>query len=227
MKLDVQNDSLEVVRVDPFNCIYGNGICLLRNNKALINKLDTAGFLNIVDYKRGRVLSSTPFPENTVLSGFDEQVQRSIYMNTFVTTSPDATKFAYGVCYSEQYGFGRIEHDSLLIDKEYVYSDMKILDIIDGYILPADDSRANATDAIGTDNFAVFLYSGAGYASDDVGVGKDVLVYSWDGTPVVHLVLDKKVNSIAYDKDRKKLLCLSHIPESLYIEYDLNGIIDL
>lgn len=148
-------------------------------------------------------------------------------MNTCVANSPDATKFAYGVCYSEQYGFGRIEHDSLLIDKGYVYSDMKILDIIDGYILPADDSRANATDAIGTDNHAVFLYSGAGYESDETSIGKDVLVYSWNGTPVVRLVLDKKVNSIAYDKDRKKLLCLSHIPESLYIEYDLNGIIDL
>jgi hypothetical protein len=49
----------------------------------------------------------------------------------------------------------------------------------------------------------------------------DVLVFNWDGKPVIHYKLDKKVTSVSVTKDSKRLYALINNEEPQIIYYDL------
>ncbi|MDD4712119.1 MAG: BF3164 family lipoprotein [Bacteroidales bacterium] len=55
-----------------------------------------------------------------------------------------------------------------------------------------------------------------------VNSANDVLVFNWDGKPVIHYKLDNKIASISVTKDSKRLYALINKEEPQIIYYDLN-----
>jgi hypothetical protein len=225
--VEAVGDSLKVVDTRSLSSLGALGLQLLTESKALqVTFMDSVTFLKLANISNGEVLSTIGYPHNPALSEFSGMVQNTVYGNSFVAVSPDCSHFAYSVGFSEQYGFGRIVDDKLIMDKEYVYSPIKIKDVVGGrVIIPAKDNRINSVHATGTSKYAIFAYSGNDNRSK--ALSNIILIYSWDGNPKALLKLDKKVNSVAYDGERNVLVAVSDDEGSYYLEYDLNGVIGL
>jgi hypothetical protein len=72
-------------------------------------------------------------------------------------------------------------------------------------IMTNEKTLSTYTNGYATDQFIFCLFSNAFESSSNSNTGKDIFVFTWDGKPVVHLVLSEAVSAFAISKDIKML----------------------
>lgn len=171
------------------------------------------------------VYSSLPMPPDGIISEMNAVNKYSIYLNTKVAVSPDKSKYAWGVNSFPYYGFGRIIDDSLYADKYYFYSTLTIGKIWEDLVMPDNEQRINVLAATSSDKYAIFLYSDNIYKDAGKFSGNTILLYSWDGEPILKLLVKERLLFITYDIERKRLIGLTEEPQGLLVEYDMSDIL--
>lgn len=228
LNIEVANDSIDI-HVKDLNCQLNSMSMAINKNRFITpTRLDSCQ-IKITD-RQNNTCAELPYLKNISLSNYEFMAQNSIYMNMPIAISPNKSKYAFGVMYANIYGFGRIIGDSLTCDASYEYSPMKIgrISDIEGdrlRIAPAIDNTINVVSAIGTKDYAIFVYSGH-RLDDKVLYGTCFLLYKWDGIPYLRIDIDTNIAYICFDSERNILAGLSYSPEAKLVEYDLNGIIN-
>lgn len=227
--VDVVDDRLVVVGRKPFTARGGFGRCFLSGNKALmVTSFDSLLIkLTTVD---GRIISSLGYPTEGVLSAYPYNLQNTIYLNSIVAVSPDESKFSLASMSNSLYCFGRIEGDALVLERQILYPDMqvRIREVANvGYdiLLPEHESPANVIDGFGTKNHVAYLYCGKEMGKSQTA--QTILVYDWSGKPVMALNAKEGLSNILYDSKRNVIVGIAKTPEAIYVEYSLEGIIEL
>ncbi len=179
----------------------------------------------LIDFN-AHVYSVAPIPPDGVISDMGEKSQFSLYLNTLLTISPDKRKFAWGARHFPYYGFGRILDDSLYADNYLFYSKFEVGSVYDDLVIPKNESIINVLAAVSSDSYVAFLYSDNQYKDAAIFSGNIILVYDWNGEPVLKLSTKERLRTIFYDRDRKRLIGVTEMPQGLLVEYDMNGILD-
>lgn len=182
-------------------------------------------FCRLKDYQNN-IYSVLPMPSDGYISELPQMNQFSLYLNTLFAFSPDKTKYAWAVRHFPYYSFGRIVADSLYVDRSLFYDKVKIGNIDDdGIAIPSNDNSINVLSATSSDLYAIFLYSDNVYADAIKFSGNTILLYSWDGEPVLKLLVKERLLFITYDIERKRLIGLTEEPQGLLVEYDMSDIL--
>ncbi len=219
---DCMGDSLKL-SVRSMNSILGSGSIFVGDNRVLMISSMDSSFIVLSD-STGEKISCIDFPNVENLSQLDWSYKYQMFVNTAVAVSPSCRNFAWGVTYFPIMGFGRICGDSISVDKSYDLAPAKY-EILDKYIICDKDQPVNFVAGVGTDKYAVFIYSGCRYEDATVG-GRRMLLYTWDGTPYKRVDLDMDVYCIKYDPERNVIFGLAMNPDPVFVEYDMKGIID-
>ena len=97
--------------------------------------------------------------------------------------------------------------------------------------MPEHSSLVNIISSFASDKYVAYLYSGCVYYDKEnknaETTGNVILLYSWTGEPAVALRVNENLGNIAYDASRNTIVAIVKTPESQYVEYSLDGILDL
>lgn len=177
------------------------------------------------------IISSTldfPFFEET--KNFPVISMSSLYLSTLATVRPGEQKI---VCVSQTHGvlsFCNIVGNQLKEYKQIKYYPPKVSSLQKAGSPTIAFSRDNKIGFCGVasdENNVLVLYSGRTFNSHGVLSHhcEHVLIYNWKGEPVKRLILEKPLYSMNYDEKTKTLYGIGYDPETVILEYDLNGII--
>lgn len=226
----VDGDSLKVLLAKE-NCLVNTTSIALEMNRFIQTSRRDSMMYSLVDAETN-VVSKVMYPQNVSLNEYNWLAQNSIYMNTVFACSPDKQHYAWGVMYYALFGFGEIlDLDSLTLNTVYEYFPMKVQEVVeyeDGRmrIQMAHDNITSTISCVGTDKYALFLYSGRLVDNNgklDDWYADDILIYKWDGTPFRRLKTDTRMADIQYDAKRNVLFGIAYMPEATLVEYDMSA----
>lgn len=229
LTLDVCNDSVSI-SVKSLNCHVGTTALPIDKEHYLGYAAQDSCMYKLTSLE-GKIYSEIDYVPNTSLSEFEYQAQNSVYLNTNFAKSPNSKKFAFGVLNATMFGFGEIiNNDSLKLNTFYEYSPMKIAnaasyqnDIYSSRISLKNDNITNVVSCVGTDDNVVFAYSGFPI-NDMEHFGSCLLIYDWDGNPIVRAEIDDNITNLFYDVKKDLLIALSFVPEARLVVYDMKDI---
>ncbi len=235
--VSAEDSGLVVTRRIPYKAGGSLGRSFLSGDRVL-----TTTFFDSLTIKLatldGEMLSFLGYPTEGILSTYPYQLQNTIFHNTRVVTSPDEKHFSFGVTFTGMYGFGDIVDNRLILTRliNYPGIEVKIKEvktISENYsiIMPEYSSPVNTISCFASDKYVAYLYSGGVYYDEKnksaENTGNVILLYSWTGEPAVALRVNENLGNIAYDASRNTIIAIVETPESQYVEYSLDGILDL
>lgn len=174
------------------------------------------------------LVSFIPFPDFKETEGLTAMEKSAIYISSTIVASPDFTKI---VCAPQNAGvisFMNLKGNSVEEYKRLIYNPPLVrTPRTEGATAIVYDwnSMLTFSDVICENEFVLALYSGRTHNSHGLSAqyGEHVLMYSWDGIPMQHFVLEKPLSSLKYDRDNKVIYGIGYDPEGVIIEYDLNS----
>lgn len=88
------------------------------------------------------------------------------------------------------------------------------------------DNIVGYVNAFGTKNFIYALYSGRTYNEYGASAfdGNIILVFDWDGMPIVMIELDHDLEAFCIDNNENHLYGITQVPEAKIIRYNLNEV---
>lgn len=212
----VSEESLDMSDFNDFNSMIGVSYQALPNGNFIMSSVDNASLLSLTDHD-GNVLSTIGSPD---FGDIPEMCLSNILGNTYVVVSPDGTHYAYGMMYSQSFGFGSVVDNSLrpIADKNY---NKVLIDYSNSQrVVISKDNVLSFIDAASSEKYAIFLYCGKTYSRDNFNANL-VLLYDWNGKNYKWLKLDHALISVGYDLERHVLFGLSEMPEICLVEYNI------
>ena len=218
--LDVCDSSLAIVSRDDFHN-YGGTPVTFDHGHVLQSPFTDSLMMRLSD-NEGTIISGIPYPHDDVLDGYDFLSLNSLYCNSVIALSPDRSHFAVAPSETGMYIFGSINGLNLNVSRTLNYYSVTLTKnrYGDNFLVPNQHSRINAVYAMATNSHVAFLFSGNPNSRVDL-VGRDILVYKWDGTPVVHLISDSDLKSICYDPSSHRIIAIGYTPDPSFLEFSL------
>ncbi|HRW62320.1 MAG TPA: BF3164 family lipoprotein [Bacteroidales bacterium] len=204
-QIQVKIDSGQIFNMAPINdsLFVGTGI-LLEGKYALINQI---GELINVSY-------DYPFDENHPNIDYD---MLGMAFQSIKTSNKDISRFVSGDLNCDLLTFFTYDSNGLIKLKEYntylpIYEEVRAGG---GYgARLSRDNKNGFVDLKSTSNYVYALYSGNSFneLNSDAFKAKNVLVFNWDGEPIVRFILDEFVISIDITEDDNFIYAIVNNP---------------
>jgi len=191
---------------------YGNYSRFLPLDKgffATMTLSDRFGYLHL-NNKKGNVQVLEYFPDDRI-SSFEE---KSIAYQGVLCGNPTGKEFVYGSSFGLIFRFMELKEKSAKKNKEYIFK-------MPSYISDSKPQKQNfavrwANDALrgvlsmtGSDKHCFILCEENKKVLDKNWRASSVYVFTWEGTPVQKIYLERAVENIAYHASSKSLIALT------------------
>ena len=137
------------------------------------------------------------------------------YQNKFVFA---AVNFGYICCYEVS------DQGDLKLNWEHWLTD-PVYDTNPSFKFNQNKNRDGFYDVKIVDDYIFALYSGEVYDYNDPKTPKNILVFSHEGQPIVHLKLDRELARVAVTPDGKTIFSFDWRNSSKLIKYDLSDVL--
>jgi hypothetical protein len=89
-----------------------------------------------------------------------------------------------------------------------------------------EDNKKGFTDMYTLDEYIFLLYSGrtGKEFGEDMGFGRNILVFDWNANPIYHFELDMDISGFSVSKDLKRIYAIGRIPEPQIVSFNIEAI---
>lgn len=155
----------------------------------------------LYNFKSGNTTFGVEFPIDEKHRGENNYIKSMAHQGE-IAIKPDKRKFVF-VCRNGYFDICSFSQNDIILDKRKLYylSDYKT--IANSTVAHSSKSAYAFHSVEVTDNYIYMIYSGR--TQDEFGseyvAGNNILVYDWDGKPIVHLKTDRYLHRMTLDQN--------------------------
>jgi len=166
------------------------------------------------------------YPQDPDHKNVPKKFKSKVYQGNFCLQS-NGNHFAFGALNSGILEFFQATQDKILKIKNwhFYYPEYRIKPDPNKISAPLSPDNKFAFPAMsGTENYLYVLYSGRNFRKYQSRIiyGKDILVFTWSGKPVLHYSLDKEIWGFSVNDKDQTLYGITNLPEPALIKFNLS-----
>ena len=208
-----------------FNSFFPN---VLQVDKSLFLAIGCSGEkrFSLLNTKNNKVLQTGEYPKQEMVTGIDSTIKAHAYHGK-IRYNREKKRVVYISLYSEMIEIFNVNEFGL----ELAFGNYTTIPKFKQENSPRGIRIRTEKDKFGTnlgvsisDDYIFILYQSKIITDKNrrSAAANDVLVFNWNGEPIMHYKLDHEVTSISIKKDSKRLYALINNEEPEIIYYDLN-----
>ncbi|HSH53173.1 MAG TPA: BF3164 family lipoprotein [Bacteroidales bacterium] len=139
------------------------------------------------------------------------------------------SKFVFSCSTTPLLEIVRLKNGRLDIEKRIYFDVPKVKGIItESYTTYQilEDNKKGFTDMYNLDEYIFLLYSGRTIKEfgEDMGFGRNILVFDWDGNPICNFELDMDISGFSVSNDLKRIYAIGRISEPKIVSFNIENI---